>query len=176
VHLIQRRAQERRVVRHVRVPHAVQRAEPSRGERLVHRRIAPDPRIALRDGAREGRQTVGEVVVEETRAERAAAVVYEADDRLDVQRTKPLHRGVRPGEGRARGAQPLQCIEADGIGRQQVGQVNPDRAGRVSEGGAQFMHLRGVQPSGEVNRASSSLLLNLNAALHESLPSKVGTM
>ena len=76
----------------------------------------------------------------------------------------------------ARHAQPLQGVEADGVGRQQVGQVEANRSSGAGARAAQFMHLGGVEPAGELNRASVSLFLDLNAALHAALMSKVGTI
>jgi hypothetical protein len=76
----------------------------------------------------------------------------------------------------ALGPHALQRIEPHRIDGQQVGEVDADWSGGAGTRRAQFMHLRGVEPSSEVNRASVSVLLYLNAAFHVSLLSKVGTI
>ena len=77
------------------------------------------------------------------------------------------------GAGRA---QALQRVKADSISGEQVGEIQADRAGGAGTRAAQFMHLRGVQTPGEVNRASVSELLDLNAAFHARVRSKVDTI
>src|SRR5262249_47301639 len=87
-----------------------------RGERLVHRGVVLHPRVALRHGAREGREAVGEVRAREARATRAAAVVQEADDGPDAEGAEPFEPRVGPGEGRgADVAAGTRALPEDGV-------------------------------------------------------------
>jgi hypothetical protein len=63
--------------------------------------------------------------------------------------------------------QPAQRVEADGIGREQIRQVDPD----VADGGVadapQLGHVRRVQVPGEMNGAAIGPWFDLDATLHE---------
>ena len=64
--------------------------------------------------------------------------------------------------------QSLQRIESDRVGGEQIGEINSNAARRSGAGASQFVHLRGIQPAGKVNRAAVGPLLHLDAAFHDS--------
>jgi hypothetical protein len=72
-------------------------------------------------------------------------------------------------------SQPAQGVDADGIGRKEIGEVDPDpsRARRVDA--TQLVHLLRSEMPGEVNGAPIALAHNLNPALHESHCGKTDT-
>jgi hypothetical protein len=74
------RPEEIRLGGPMRIPVAVQRAEPCGGQGLVDGRVVPDPGIPCRDAARVGSQAVGEGWVEKAGIRGAASVVHQADN------------------------------------------------------------------------------------------------
>jgi hypothetical protein len=82
---VDQRADEGRFAVAMRVPHAVQAREPSRGADFVDRRVVLDPGIAARHGAGVLGQLLGESRVDQAGVARAGTVVDQADDRRDAQ-------------------------------------------------------------------------------------------
>jgi hypothetical protein len=110
VDLVDQHAQERAVVARVRVPVAVEPAEPGGGQRLVDRRVELQPGIALGHARGEGRDLRREVGPAEVGVARTAAVVQQPGDRGHAQVAQPAEPLVRPapvGPVEAVGGDPL---------------------------------------------------------------------
>jgi hypothetical protein len=96
VDLVDQHAQERAVVARVRVPVAVEPAEPGGGQRLVDRRVELQPGIALGHARGEGGDPRGEVRLAEVRVAGAAAVVQQPCDRGQAELAQPPEPLVGP--------------------------------------------------------------------------------
>jgi hypothetical protein len=94
--LMEQAARKGRVVAPVRIPVAVETAEARCGERLVDRRPARHPRVALGRCARVFGELLGELGVDEARRARPAAVVDEPGDRPDLELAQPREPLVGP--------------------------------------------------------------------------------
>ena len=94
--LVHQCGHEGRIVPPVWIPVAVQGGKTRRRQRLVDRRIQPHPWVAARERRRVFGQLVPELFVEEICRCRTAAMVNEADDRLDAVIAKQRQRRVAP--------------------------------------------------------------------------------
>ncbi len=94
--LVEERPREGNVFPRVRIPVTIERAEPSRGQRLIHRRVMVDPGIPRRDPAGKGRQTVREARLNERRMRRTTPVMDESHDWPNSQRPQPPESGIGP--------------------------------------------------------------------------------
>jgi hypothetical protein len=112
--LIDKAGREGLLVAAVWIPEAIHAAETRRGKRLVYRGVGVDPRVALRDGAREIRELLGELGIHQAGVARATPVMKQTGDRPDAEFAKALQRCVH--------RTPVECIGDSGaISSQRIG-------------------------------------------------------
>src|SRR4051812_24578430 len=81
----------------MRMPDAIEPAEPCRRRRFVDRRIGIHPRIAFRDRLGETGESVHKIIVQQSAIERSGTVMHQPYDRPDPQLARAVKPAVRPG-------------------------------------------------------------------------------
>src|SRR5689334_14599328 len=94
--LVKQGASEELLIAAMRKPPSVQPAETRGRERLVNRRVAIDPRVSSGDRRCILDKLLAEGSVDQAGMCRSAAMVKEADDRLDLKAAKQLQTFIGP--------------------------------------------------------------------------------